>query len=792
MAAWLAGVGVGGWLGGYPARRAVRPERWLASIVGTFALLGPTGIVLLRCARGWLGVGPGEYVPIAAMFWLSGLFVSPLGLLVGAAFPLACRVARVRDESAQIGWVYWVESAGSLAGGLGFTFLLVGRVNATVVAAGCALCLLTAAGWLVWGTGARTVQDGTSEAIAAARGPRPSHPPLTVRRTLGRAIAVSAILIISGAAMGLADRLDRWSIRQRWHSFAPGVTLRCSLDSRYQNLALGWREGQFELYGNGQPAAVFPEPTGLRWPIQTALCQHPDPRRVLLLGGGAEGLLAEVLTHRSVERVDHVELDPAVLDLVGPHLSARDRQALQDHRVNVVHQDVRRFVHRARSPYDLIIGRLGPPASALAARLYTLDFYRHVADILTEKGVFVFETQTSPGELRGESVTCTGSIYWTLRCVFAEVLVGWGPRPLIFACKEPGVLTTDPNLLGQRLARRGVSADHFAPEDFLISDQLDTARVRRRRAELDAITQPAISTDLHPRIYLLWMQRWEQQIHERSSRHLEKVEAADKLPRTFGFAQLDRRGLSRVGLGGVALTVVWLAWRRFRREGGGGLATGVVLWSVASTGFVTMAVEVVLLFAYQSLSGYVYEQVGALVGVFMLGLVVGSGGVNRVLARRQGGPWHLVGIDLGMAGLVAASGVVLRGLGSIDSEWVVALVVYGLIGVAGLLGGAVFPLAGRVHMTLDRRTARTASAVEAADHIGASIGALLTGMALVPVIGIAATMAVLAVLKIASAVGVALCGGTRRQGDPGPLSSSSPSHEGTVGPITRPAERCTR
>src|SRR5260370_27088219 len=42
-----------------------------------------------------------------------------------------------------------------------------------------------------------------------------------------------------------------------------------------------------------------------------ALCTHPSPRRVLIIGGGDGGLLEEVLKH-PVERVTMVEIDEAV------------------------------------------------------------------------------------------------------------------------------------------------------------------------------------------------------------------------------------------------------------------------------------------------------------------------------------------------------------------------------------------------------------------------------------------------------------------------------------------------
>jgi spermidine synthase len=776
---WLWGVGVGGWLGGYLVRRVARPHRWLALIVAIFAAAGPVSITVLRCARGWLDIGAGQYIPMGTMLWLSALVVSPFGLLIGGAFPTACKVARGDDDSARIGWVYWAESVGSLLGGVGFTFLLVGRVSATVIMAGCGLCLLAlscvwlrVAGWRRKADGPTLGDDGAplpesgralrtrsspedstaSQARSAARGG--SDRPL--RGLLRASCGLTPAVAVAVAVLWAARDLERWTLLRRWRSFAPGLTLRSSVDSRYQNLALGWREGQYELYSNGQPTAVFPEPTALRWPTQVALCESPNPRRILLLGGGAEGLLAEVLTHRCIQQVDYIELDPAALDMVRPCLSDSDRRALGDGRVHVIHQDVRFFVHQTVGPYDLIIGRFAPPASALTARVYTVDFYRRLAAIMSPDGVLVFETQTSPAELRPESAACTGSIYWTLKQVFPETIVGWGPAPLVLGCKAPGVLTTDYDRLAGRLSARGVRPEHFAPEDFRISDQLDPASVERRRRELEAIPRPAISTDLHPRIYLLWLQRWEQQMGERRSRHLERASASISADRASVFAELGRLNLPAAAMALLLPSALWLGWRRLRYGRRAGLATGAVLWSIATTGFVMMAVEIVLLFAYQALYGYVYERIGAIIGFFMLGLAAGSALMNRMLQGRQAARAWLVTADLVTAGLVAAMTAVLRAVAHTGSEPAGHIAVYGFIGAAGVLGGATFPLAAKLHGTVDRRTDRTAGAIEAADHLGACAGALLTGVALVPAIGILSTTAGLAGLKVLSAAIVML------------------------------------
>lgn len=47
---------------------------------------------------------------------------------------------------------------------------------------------------------------------------------------------------------------------------------------------------------------------------------HPNPRRVLIIGGGDGGVAREAARHPSVEHVDLVEIDRMVLDLAREYL----------------------------------------------------------------------------------------------------------------------------------------------------------------------------------------------------------------------------------------------------------------------------------------------------------------------------------------------------------------------------------------------------------------------------------------------------------------------------------------
>jgi predicted membrane-bound spermidine synthase len=146
------------------------------------------------------------------------------------------------------------------------------------------------------------------------------------------------------------------------------------------------------------------------------------------------------------------------------------------------------------------------------------------------------------------------------------------------------------------------------------------------------------------------------------------------------------------------------------------------------------------------------------VGVFMFGLVLGSLAMNRRLrraaARDAAGPGlkSLVGLDLAVAVFAAGLVFVPAGLRAWGADWAVQAVTFGLVAAAGVLAGLVFPLAAAVALKRQGDVVRAAAAVDAADHVGACLGALVTGTLLVPVLGISGSCLTVAAVKVLSAL----------------------------------------
>jgi len=124
-----------------------------------------------------------------------------------------------------------------------------------------------------------------------------------------------------------------------------------------------------------------------------ALFTHPDPRSVLIIGGGDCGTLREVLKHPSVQRVEQVELDERVTR-VAEQFFPTLCESNGDPRAHLHFADGIKWVAEAKAgSYDVIIVDSTDPVGP-AAGLFSVDFYCDCHRALSERGVLVGQSES--------------------------------------------------------------------------------------------------------------------------------------------------------------------------------------------------------------------------------------------------------------------------------------------------------------------------------------------------------------------------------------------------------------
>jgi len=723
FSSWFIWVAVGAATATRMVPRFTHPTRTLGvALLLAFVFL-PGELGLVRLLRGILGTPPGLLIPLTQMGLATALTLLPLSFFIGFTFPLAARAFAPRAEgaAARIGILYVAETAGAVVGAVVFTLLAAGRISHFQSQALFGLPLV--------------VSIAVLSAISRDRESR-------LWPIMGSALP--ALLVIALLAGG-ARWLETVTVQARWRSGHPGMHLVEWRDSRYQHLAVAQLEDQTTIYGNGSPILSLPDSYEAGPAAHLVLTEHPAPSRVLLVGGGTPAMIAEMLKH-PVRSLEFVEMDPELIDLTRAY--AEDVDIFGDPRLAVRTGDGRGFLKRTDHHYDVILLRLPDPSTAMLNRFYTVEFFREAAERLDPLGILAFSVGGAVNYVGEEVGPFRATLFRSLAGVFPQVIVSPGDRNVFVGAKTEGVLAADAGQLETRYNSRGIESAYFSAHLFPIL--LDPERVAWLRASLEAAGDVDLNSDWRPVSYFQNVLLWDRFSGSGMGTFLR---AAARL---------------RLWMLAVAVATVLcarLAWVRTRRPGDRAEVGFNALSTIATTGFLAMGIQMVILFAFQNQLGYVYEKIGLVTAAFMLGLFVG-GRLGAWQTTRPTDPGRALGVTelfllifcLALPSLLG-SGRTLAGVG----EGSIQAWFYLLSGVCGLLAGAQFPMAGHLYLRYRAVVSTAAGQVDWADHLGACVGALVAGSLLIPLLGVTHTCLLVAALKAANGILLALQ--ARRLGD---------------------------
>lgn len=164
--------------------------------------------------------------------------------------------------------------------------------------------------------------------------------------------------------------------------------------------------------------------------VHLPLLTHPNPRRVLIIGGGDGGTLEEALKHPLAEAV-MVEIDRTVVDVSRTYLPAIAGGAFDDPRAAVRFADGIAFVRDTTERFDaILVDSTDPKGPGLA--LFSEEFFRMCGRALAPGGVMSVQS----GSLLYQR-DLQALVHRHLSRVFPLVLPYWAAVPAY-----PGTLWT--------------------------------------------------------------------------------------------------------------------------------------------------------------------------------------------------------------------------------------------------------------------------------------------------------------------------------------------------------------
>ncbi len=602
---WLLWVAIGAAL----ARWRTRLASWLAGRFELATLLYLPAFLLQRYlilhARQLGGVSAYELYAFDRMLQFSLLANSPISFVTGLLFTLACRWWSV-ERGLPVARVYVAETLGSFAGGVLVTLLLSFGVpaeslfllSAAVLAAGAAAALLPAAVGPALAVPPAPGSGGSFGCEESAAWPterQGSRLRPRLELLLAGALAVCCLSLVgSGFGRSWSWRTDR----AVWARLLPAEQFEGSFTTAQAKYLYGRRAGQFVLQAWGGTVEVLPEVEHGGEVTAVCMSQHPEARRVLVVGPGSLPICSALRKLPQVQRVVWLHPDPEYPVRLRQVLAAELRGSLA--RIETPGSEVRRYLRAARNQFDLILLNLPEPTTLVLNRYWTVEFFRLVRGALADGGVVCVRSSGGANFMGGELVYLGAAGMHTLGSVFSHVALKPGDESWFLASDSERLSEAPAELRDRFAAVPGASA--LYPPDGLMSlyvpERIEFQMGKYRQAQ--QLVEPAVllNSDRQPRALLFSLLL--------ALRRTGWLSFAQQVPLLLSAGLLLACCPLLIFL---LLRVLYLSSPRGRRAGSAervraDVFDGYVL--MGTTGMVGMSVSIVLMFLYQSRFGSLY------------------------------------------------------------------------------------------------------------------------------------------------------------------------------------------
>ncbi len=675
-------------------------------------------VYLTRILKRVLGVSVGESLGFLPIMYSSFLILLPVSAFHGALFTFSCKMYSMffNQDASSAGKVYAYEILGMILSGIVWMYLLIPYLHAFQISAVVAMlnfivCIILLIPYFKNGRKQKLIM-GISVLF----------------------LFLFGYLIFGGGA----NKLHWLSIKTQWK----GQHIVHYQNSIHGNICVTKSGGQYSFFLDGIPTLMTPIPdiSFVEGFVNIPLLSHPDPKKLLILSGGAGGVINEVLKHPSVKVIEYAELDPLLLSLIRKFPTSLTEYELTNSRVKVKHIDGRLFIKLTRNKYDLILVGLSNPADLQTNRFFTKEFFSLVKKRLNKDGVLVMSLPGSLTYLNDELKNLNSCILNTIKTVFSYVRI---------------IPREDTNLF--------LSSDY---KEITLIDEIHLAnRLNERNLKANLTVPRHIVSMLHP--------RWQDWFYEFIEGGSKKINLDFKpigvfysisywnvlfAPYLCGllrlFVKINLRMFFLMFIVFVALFfLIRSIWSSNKRLFGAGTALPLC---IATTGFAGMIFDLALIFTFQSIYGYAFYWLGILVTSFMAGSMTGSMVITSLLSRIKNDLKLFIKTELSIICFsLALPFIFLLTQHYLDiptAFFFLKALFLVLSFVGGLLIGVQFPLSNKIYLKNSTNLSRTAGFLYSCDLLGGWMGGIVGGVFLLPVLGLLGTCIVVALLKLSSLI----------------------------------------
>jgi spermidine synthase len=492
--------------------------------------------------------------------------------------------------------------------------------------------------------------------------------------------SVSSILAAAFYAISLNAGLELSSLSGQYGEIVK------YFESPYGRIVITKEGAQHTFWESGLPLYSDQNIMESEERIHYPLSQLKNAGNILIVSGGLGQTIDEALKYKP-SHIDYVELDP--------YLTAAAEEAgilKKSPLVEIINMDARAFIKNAEKKYDAIIINLPDPDTFQINRFYTDEFFSLAKRALSSNGVLSYSMEYSENYISRVRRQKLSSLYNTASGHFKNIEIIPGGRAY-FICSDAAVSMDIPDLLKEKNIPTIFIEGYYA-------GNATRERIERIRASLDR--SEAVNLDFRPKMISITLKEW--------------------------FSQYNASPWLFI----IILAVTCAVYLFFIGPGD---------YVIFSTGMAVMGVEMLIIFAFQVIYGYIYLKIGVIVTAFFLGLLPGSILGKTFKGNKTSG---LTASEIALLFLLFA----FLAWSMFLKEEAPQTFFFLYCVLVSFCGGFQFPIVTKII----GENARPAAGSFAADFTGAAVGTILVGAFIIPSLGIQAAIIFLILIKLSSGI----------------------------------------
>ncbi len=466
------------------------------------------------------------------------------------------------------------------------------------------------------------------------------------------------------------------------------------------NLTITESAGQFNFFGNGSLLFTTDNTILNEENVHYAMLQKRNPEKVLIVSGGISGMIDEILKYPSVTSIDYVEINPKLVDIANKYKSLPS-----DSRLHYFPIDGRRYIQQTVNNYDVAIFAIPNPSSLQINRFYTDEFMRMLKGKLNPNAITIFGLTPAGNYISPVKASIEASVYQTLKKNFINVEIIPGEKDYLLASD------TSVNVkIAEISAVEGVKTKFVNPyylDDYSIQQRGDLIKKSVEGIYL-------INTDSKP------------------------------IPVFYETMQFLSQFKSNNWLLLALPILLLLLPLLFMRS----IPKGMYI-----AGFSASSVEILLIFSFQIIYGYVYSAIGLIIAVFMGGLAAGSLLGFKVKIVRK----HFIASQAALGIYTLIFPLLWYFQADIVNSIPVLMIFFIMTFIPSTIVGFQY-VAGT--MLLSEITTKAAPTLYSADLIGSALGVAATTVILLPLLGLTGCCFIIAGFNFIGVILTLISGGS--------------------------------